>query len=102
MSKVKDGSELEYLRGVVRKLKSENRHLKKIVGKQDKQAHLYEDLEEKLKDNSDLREPQLEFLKCPECSASIVTTPLGTVRTITTCTQCRWRRVEKVNGTRFI
>lgn len=43
-TKRRERSEIEYLRGQVRKLETENRQLKKRVRALDKRAHFYEDL----------------------------------------------------------
>lgn len=44
MSKTKrrEGSEAEFLKGQIRKLESENRHLKKRIRALDKKSHLYD------------------------------------------------------------
>lgn len=63
MSKTRrrEGSELEYLRGCVKRLESENRQLKKRLKSLDKRAHFYEDIVDEVAEEIEIVD------RCPSC-----------------------------------
>lgn len=67
MSKTKqrNHSELDHLRGRVKKLESQNRQLRRRLKSLDKREHLYEDLLEAVSEDIVI-EP-----KCPQCKGKI-------------------------------
>lgn len=66
MSKTRrrESSEVEHLRGKVRELEKENRHLKKHVKKLDRQSHFYDDLVDSLAE--EIESPS-KSEKCTSC-----------------------------------
>jgi predicted nuclease with TOPRIM domain len=100
MTRSKDRSEVEYLRGRVKELQSENRNLKKQLSRKEKREHQYEDLEEKLKE-VELEEETEVFqeaarIKCPKCKGEIGQVAIGT-RLLLKCESCGHRESKK-NG----
>lgn len=97
MAKKRDRSETEYLRGLVRSLKSQVRHLKRHNKELGVQARRFEEHEDDmLEEGAQPSESpyQLPANTC-ECSkGQLVKTDLG-VRIITTCTTCSFRKIEK-------
>lgn len=97
MTKSKDRSEAEYLRGIVRQLKSENRNLKKQLGLVSKKNRQYEN---NLSDHSEfeLEEMEEEFIeareKCPKCKADIEVLEIGN-RDVRICKDCGYRSSRK-------
>lgn len=95
VAKKKSGSELEHLRGIVRQMKSELRHMKKEVARKTKREHLYEEriveeYEQEIRDDN----VYIKKEECPECGNAIDTIDLGT-RIIITCTDCKYRTSRK-------
>ena len=72
MTKSKDKSEVEHLRGLVRELKSKNRNLEKELSRKGKREHRCENLEERERESylEESSENQVIPNKniCPECS----------------------------------
>lgn len=57
----KESSELEYFRGKLKKLESENRSLKKRLKQLDKRAHFYEDIVDEVAEEMEVKN------LCPVC-----------------------------------
>lgn len=99
MAKSKDHSEVEYLRSQIRNLKKENKHLKKEISRQNKKAHLYQDLEEKVASEmiEEEQEEELQIIntkdKCPKCSSELEVTDMG-IRSLYMC-ECGYRKSKK-------
>ena len=86
-TKNKEKNELEHQRGLVRKLKSENRQLRKRLAKLDKRAHFFQEIEE------EAEEIELSDV-CKECSTGImISIDLKFVR-YKVCSECKHR--EKI------
>jgi hypothetical protein len=98
MAKSKDRSEVEYLRGLVKDLKSQVRNLKKEVSRSSKRQHREQDLEEIVKEIQFTETQEAEQAKgvtCPnKCKAPMEAADLG-IRTIHTCTSCGHRITVK-------
>lgn len=60
----RERSEVEYLRGIVKRLKSENRQLKKRLSVLTKKSHLYDDI----LDDAVADEPKSVDIKCTKCN----------------------------------
>lgn len=99
MSKQKERNELEVLRAENRNLKKQINHLKKEVGRHQKRAHQYEDLE------SIAQEIELEKAPvakkhvkqndiCPKCASEIERTDLD-IKWLLRCSKCNFRKTEK-------
>lgn len=94
----KDKNELEHLRGVVRNLKSENRHLKKELArtsKQKRRAEAIADIGQVEVEDTELEVTQPKS-KCVKCHGSVQIIELGP-RTIHACLNpdCRHRKTIK-------
>ena len=90
MAKSKDADPVEYYKGVVRKLKSELRHLKKELSRFHKREHFLED--EVVEEPEEVYEDKP---RCPKCSSRIYISNLGN-RRIESCIDCSYRKTFKV------
>lgn len=92
MVKKRERNEVEYLRGLVRELKAENRNLKKRLGVTSKRARRYEtriseDEDEQLERSE---QPVKVVDSCPDCSGELKLVDLG-VRQFNSCINCGYR-----------
>lgn len=76
MSRSKEKSEVEHLRGLVRQLKSELRNLKKSMARKQKREHLLDDVEEReaellLKETLEEKEVVSKKETCPKCRGKL-------------------------------
>ncbi len=100
MAKKKSGSELEYLRGVVKNQRAIIKNLKKQVSRHDKKAHQYNDLEDKIaeadmiEDEKENGTPVFTKDKCPECSGELEEIDLN-IRLMIKCSGCPYRKIVK-------
>lgn len=89
MAKSKHGRSQEFYLGEIRKLKSENKSLKRRLKDLQKHEHMYEDnqlLEEEVPDcKVSLKE------KCSECNEGFIEEMIILDRLIYKCTKCLWR-----------
>lgn len=88
MGKVKqrEKSEVEHLRGQIRKLESENRQLRKRIRVLDKKAHFYEDI------TADVAEDIIIKNNCPSCSkGNLIILDLKHV-VFEQCDSCEYRK----------
>ena len=99
MAKSKDHSELEHLRGLVRKLKSENRQLKKVVGLSKKEIAQFEehfveafDPDTTTADTTVFTRKQDEV--CDKCGATMDVYDMD-IRELLRCQACPNRRSRK-------
>jgi len=84
----KSGSEIEHLRGEVRRLK-------KIIRQLQKSAHVYNNIKDLVEDPPDEED---EKITCDECGkGEIKVLALGNKQVIT-CTVCDHRKVINING----
>jgi predicted nuclease with TOPRIM domain len=95
--KNKTHSEVEELRGVVKKLKKENSQLKRQLRSANKYQHQYEDVIE----NNILEENPEEIVEkiayCPECHKGRLKLVLSLdIRQVYECDQCDFRKTVKV------
>lgn len=95
----KDRNEVEHLRGIIRELKSENRNLRKQIGRSNKKVL---QLEEHASDLEDLEPPHQEEevvakVSCPKCRGNLKTVDLGT-RTLVNCEDCKYRKSSPKRG----
>jgi hypothetical protein len=96
MAKKQKETELEFLRGLVRKLKSENRHLRKLLGGNSKKLNA---LESNIAE-AEVAEEELGLYElkpanlCPKCSESLETADLGS-RLLYSCKKCTFRKTQK-------
>lgn len=98
MTKNKERSEVEHLRGVVKSQRATIKQLQKEVTRLTKREHLHEDLELKLAEQlveEEVEETKvmLKREKCPECGDEIEVTPLG-AKKLFTCTSCKYRKLK--------
>lgn len=95
--KDKERSEVEYLKGLVRKQKSIIKELQKEIGRASKKSHLYDDIEEKIKDleiEEEIKSSVPQF-DCPQCKkGNLDYSDLG-VRLLITCSNCKYRESKK-------
>jgi len=100
MAKQREKSEVEHLRAENRKMKAELRNLKKQVNRTNKRAHQFEDLEERLAEQT-LEEKSSDYIvvdntACPKCSkGKIETIDLG-IRKLVRCDNCEYKETWKV------
>ncbi len=66
-SKQKTHSEVEYLRGLVRELKSENRHIKKKLKHAERKEHNYDGIITQAFENGDIEIKITNKPMCPNC-----------------------------------
>lgn len=102
MTKTKEKSELEYLRGLVKSMRSQVKHLKKELSRKQKREYLHEDLEEKeaellLEEEIREREHAIEN-KCPDCGKGKLEFTDLNIRTLITCPSCGYKKIIKNNG----
>lgn len=88
-TKSKNHNELEYQKGIVRKLKSENRQLKKRLKELDKRAHFYEELVDEAVDEVEIKN------SCPECNKGILQEHDFVHIIITKCNNCDYQKKRK-------
>jgi len=100
MVRSKDQSELEYLRGIVKKLRAQNKHLKKELARSTKRSRqndddledaIEEELEEVGKELTHIREGEM----CPQCKKQMNVVDL-TVKILHMCDFCKYRKTFKV------
>lgn len=94
MTKVKERSELEYLRAQNKALRSENRHLKKELGRADKKVKNYEvhmDSEIEIEAPIAMKE---QSPGCEKCGGALAQVDLG-VKVLKTCYDCGNRKTLK-------
>ena len=98
MTKPKTKSEVEYLRGIVRELRSENKHLKKMVSRGNKELSRLETQVTESEDEDDqdtsitVHDPKTA---CPVCGkGEMIKTDIG-VKWLFTYSDCKHRRTEK-------
>lgn len=98
MTKSKDKNEVEYLRGLVKQLKSENRNLKKQVGRSEKRKAIVDQMEQDAQEHlMEIETERVEIKEkdsCPDCGKSVDKTDLG-VRWLIMCDHCGFRRSIK-------
>lgn len=97
MTKPKERSETESLRGQVRNLRAEIKHLKRELGRKTKREYQFESLQEDLKEIELVKEiePRLvNTTKCPKCNGKLKYSDLG-VRTLVKCEECSFRESRK-------
>jgi len=91
----KDKNEEEHLRGLLRQLKAENRHLKKQLGRLEKQAKITESFQT-WPDEEDYAPPAPEeapIHKCPKCGKQANLIDLGKKKVLN-CTHCGKRSTK--------
>jgi ssDNA-binding Zn-finger/Zn-ribbon topoisomerase 1 len=87
-------NETEYVKGLLRKAKSEIKHLNRENKKLRKIAEKYIDLQDDLQDEEFEEKIRLKIKKCPDCGkGELVLKDLG-VRIFLTCNICDYRKVE--------
>lgn len=97
MTRSKDRTEVETLKGKIRELQKENKQLKKLVGRADKRAQQYADWEESQQEPEEVViETIQEHIKCPRCKANLKQNQIGNVRIIIECESCEFREVKKL------
>lgn len=98
MAKKAERSELEYLRGENKTLKSQVKHLKKELARAQKRQNQYADLEERTKElDLEDRECAVEVndnKKCPKCQSKLEETNIGP-RVLVRCSSCEFRETKK-------
>jgi len=98
MSRSKTKSEYENLKGIIRRLKSENRHLRKEIGRSNKKVSQVEGImndqeEEALEQLVEIDQEKKEEL-CPKCNKhKLDVIEIGT-RLLLSC-ECGYRRSKK-------
>jgi len=98
MTRKRTHSELEHLRGEVRRLKAENRSLTRKLKQLEKQEHMFEESDYTGQDDTveetSVDDTRVEF--CPDCRrGALQTLDLGKF-IYKTCPVCQWR--NKTNG----
>lgn len=85
----KNHSETEHLRGLVKKLKSENRQLRKRLKELDRRSHFYQDIIDEVAEEVEVKNV------CPSCKKGIVE-ELNFVHIIVEkCNQCDYQKNRK-------
>ena len=100
MAKSKDRSEVEHLRGLVRELKSELRHLKKTMARKQKREHLLEDVESReaelfLQEEMEEKKTVAQTERCPKCKSKIDVID-GAKLKVYICSDCGYRKSSRV------
>lgn len=94
MAKSREGKDDEFYKGELRKLRAENRSLKKRLHQLERSKHVYED---SLLNEDDPNEVQSQEPKCPDCfKGNLVNTDMGP-GTLISCTNCIYRKFVR-NG----
>lgn len=96
MTKKKSHSELEFLRGEIRTLRAQIKHLKKHVSRKGKREHLFEDLEDKaaelaVQEEIEERGEILKKMTCPKCRAPLDVINGGGKIEIYHCSECEYK-----------
>lgn len=92
MAKKRERSETEFLRGLVRELKSELRHLKRKNNSNNKKLRGFEQLVGDPEEDAIVFETKLpDRLKCPDCGEQVEVVDLF-VRELHLCTGCDFRK----------
>lgn len=92
-TKNKESSEVEHLRGQVRKLEATNRRLRKRNRQLDKKSHFHEDvIDDVAEDIASKGET------CPECGKGQITTVDLKYLLIDSCDTCEYRKKYKPKG----
>lgn len=96
MARNKDKNEVEHLKGIIRTLKSENRHLKKKLNSYGKKIRGYDQLVSDAEDD-DEPPPLLKTIKaaCPECNSEALDNVELGVRSMVVCRDCGYRKTTK-------
>jgi len=95
MTRKKSHSETEYLRGVVRELKSEIRNLKKQSGNKSKKLKVYENLvvENEIENETVAEEVfSVKKLRCPDCNSDQMDVVDLIIKDLWECEACGFRR----------
>jgi formamidopyrimidine-DNA glycosylase len=99
MAKKRTHSETEFLRGRVKELSTENRSLKRQLGRSSKAIKQFENFlgedeaEEQLEDQK-IEESVLRKDSCPKCSSELESVVVGN-RKLFMCTSCNYRMSKK-------
>lgn len=100
MPKVKERSELEFLKATVRQQRSLIKQLRKEISRHTKRAHQYSDLEEKQLEIDSIAEAEKSqpIVKvkdpCPRCGAPLELVEIG-VKILIRCSSCEYRTIKK-------
>lgn len=91
-SRQKSHSETEHLRGEIKRLKSENRNLRKRVKELDKRAHFYEEIADEIIEDVKPKDT------CKHCGKGVLS-EIDLVHVILTkCDVCDYQRRRKPRG----
>lgn len=94
MGKQKEKSEVEYLRGLVRQLRSENKKLKNELKRLKKKETETDELREELKDYH--YEEKMHEDTCPDCQKGRLTSTHLGVKILYICSVCGHRIIKNV------
>lgn len=100
MSRRRDKSEVEHLKGIIRKLQSENRHLRRQAKSvQRQQVRIEEWVEDVIEAYEGEEVPPPPPDHCPECASKedYTKTDLGN-RMLLWCKICGFRKTEKIKN----
>lgn len=93
MAKSRTKDEVEELRGRVRELQKENKELKKVVGRLQKNDHRVRELEDLFKESEFKENSETQISSC-SCGGKLEKVDLG-VRTLVKCVECGKRETKK-------
>ena len=85
----KNHNEAEHHKGIIKKLKSENRQLRKRVRALDKKAHFYEEIVDEVSEDVIIKNA------CPECSNGVLQEIDFVHMILTKCNSCDYQKKRK-------
>lgn len=85
--KSKERSKIEYYKGIIRQLKSDNARLRKILAR-------YESIEPEEEYEEEIKPSKVK--KCPLCYDGILRDVEVAGRILTNCEDCKYRKSEKL------
>ena len=98
LAKTRDSSELEYLRGIIRNLRSENKSLKKQLSRSQKKEKTFNDyilnVDDSVDDGIWTEDVKDSSSKCPKCKSNYTPIELG-IRSLHVCNECGWTGSSK-------
>ena len=92
MAKSREGKDDEFYKGELRRLKAENRSLKKRLNELERSKHVYEEMKLDEEIDAEIGQKEASNPRCPDCfKGELVSTDMGP-GTLISCTGCIYRK----------